>query len=98
MKSVRAQHPHVFDLVSFAARFLYSFIQPLDSEEIFLWELLSQLAKKRAIATAQIHMQRRIAPEKLPDIKALSGQLWDQFDHGGKLSSRRGQFNLYAVI
>ena len=46
--------------------------QPLDPQKIFLRHALRQSAKKRAIAAAEIDMQRRLASEDFLQIEPIS--------------------------
>ena len=92
-QSVRAQHPHIFDLLRFAANFLYALGQRLNTEEICFRELLRHFAEKRTIAAPKIDMQRRAAPKKFRDIQTRHLHFRHQFDHIGKMSASDRWFN-----
>ena len=49
--------------------------QPLDPEKIFLGHPLGQRAKKRAIATAKIDMQRRPTSEDFLGVEPVTQRL-----------------------
>ena len=83
-QSVRAQHSHIVDVPCFPANFLNPLRQPLDTEEVFVWELFRQFAQKGTIAAAEIDLQGRVAPEKLPKIETSDGQLCSQQVRGYK--------------
>ena len=83
-QSVRAEHSHVVDLPRFPANFLNALRQPLDAEEVFVWELFRQFAQKGTIAAAEIDLQGRVASEKSHKIEISGMRFRSQFDHAEK--------------
>jgi len=83
-QTVRAQHPHVFDLLRLAANFLDALGQALNAEKISLRELLCHFAEKRPVAAPKIDMKRHATPKKFRNIQTRDLQFWHEFDHGEK--------------
>jgi len=83
-QTVGAQHSNVFNLLRFAANFLYALGQPLNAEEICFRQLLRHFAKKRAIAAPKIDTKRRRTPKKFRNIQTRDLQFWHEFEHEGK--------------
>jgi len=82
--TVRAQHPHVFDLLRLAANFLDALGQALNAEKISLRELLCHFAEKRPVAAPKIDMKRHATLKKFRNIQTRDLQFWHEFDHGEK--------------
>ena len=71
-----SQQAHVVDLGGSARDGADPTDQTLDSKKIFLRHALGQRAKKRAVAAAQIDMERRIASKEFFEIKPFEQRLW----------------------
>jgi len=83
-QTIGAQHSNVFNLLRFAANFLYALDQPLNAEEICCRELLCHFAKKRPVAAPKIDAKRRPTPKKFRNIQTRNLQFWHEFEHGRK--------------
>ena len=72
--------------------------QFLDPKEIAVRTLRSQVAQERAVAAAEIHLQRRVASENGEKIERTKECFRDQFDHGIKMGAIARRFNLVWLL
>src|SRR5207244_5062253 len=78
------EHADIVDLVGFAAGPGDTASEPFDAEKVFLRKFLRELAQKRAVAAAEIDLQRRAAFEDFLRVERRYTGLRDKLDHGEK--------------